>query len=324
VTLRRAYFIGLGLIGMATAVVAACTGDDPAPAVAPDDDAGDSSPSRDASDEDSSSTTDAPSDGGADAPFSPTAFGGRLVLWYEASAANLVLSDAGDGTVVVWKDKSAAKLDAKQTLKAQGAPTATPDDAGGSRNFVTFTSDTQQLGNDNDQTNLYFGAREFVVEVVASMNPAALSANVPIFARRQGMFGHDGQLRLSLELGHVIVAVKPDDAGLQSLTSTNASMDDLSLHAIGMRRIKQAALPKDTFQLRIDGAHEEFQMDPVNLDLAGADFLFGGDYPGVGPNHGFELSIAEVIVIASQTAVPIADSEIAALEAYLKAKYALP
>ncbi|HEY8076675.1 MAG TPA: hypothetical protein VIF62_21265, partial [Labilithrix sp.] len=173
---------------------------------------------------------------------------------------------------------------------------------------------------------LEFGPRDFLVEMVVSMNRGGSTPDVPLFDRVE-TFGQLGSLAMYTSIGHIKVDLTPNDpdaASYQELVSQNAVLDDNGLHVVAMRRIHQAALPKDTIQIRIDGVHEEMQFDPVDLDLANADYWFGGDYRGIGPLYGYDLRIAEVIVIASKTSVPVTDDEASAIEAYLKAKYATP
>jgi hypothetical protein len=330
-TARSTYLLPLAVFSLlGAAAVASCVGNDPTLVDTGSDAGGDGGVTTDAG-TDGAST----SDGGADAAdaadahvFAPSDLGARLVLWYAAAPANVILSDAGDGKVVRWTDLSSFKLDAKPTIKGTGGgPNANFDDAGkagGPNNYLEFDDGLRQLGDDGDQPNLAFGGREFLIEIVASMDSGGNTSDVPLFARRQGFGGHTGALDITVNSGIVTVAVKDDDAGAQPLTSSNATLIDHAMHVVAMRRSHQAALAKDSLQLRIDGVHEEIGVDPVNLDLAGADFFFGSDYSGFGPVPGYVLRIAEMVVISSPTALPVTDDEVNAVEKYLKVKYGTP
>ena len=322
--------IGIG----AWAFVTACTGDDPVLTTAESDAATEASTPSDTGVGEAAlpgdSGTDA--DGDAGKAFTPTDLGAHLVLWYEGSPKNLILSDAGDGNVLQWNDLSTFGLAATVplTLKACTGPTSIPDDAGGARNVVAFLTDCQKLGNENDQQNLDFGARDFLIEVVASVDRGAATPLAQLFKRNQSSnAGHFGEVILTVDTGHVSVTIRPDDADASSevtLVSASAPMDDKALHVVAMRRFRQIGLAQDTLELRVDGVHEDLQVDSVNLDLGGANFVFGGEHLGspTGPVFSPNLDIAEMVVVSPKTPVPIGDDVVKSVEGYLKAKYGTP
>ena len=286
------------------------------------------------------STPDGGEGGDATKAFAPSDFGGRLALWLEASPKNLIVSDAGDEAVVQWKlsSTSALPMTVPSGNACAGASAASLD-AGAVRNVVRFGLWCQELGNENGQPSLDFGTREFLIEIVAKLDPSMAAGGaiplelggatplVPFFERRE-VFGHLGTFGIFDDLGHAQGPSRapdhPDAAATQTLLSANAALSDHAFHIIGARRIKQAALTKDTISVRIDGVHEEQQGDPVSLDFGGANFRFGGDYPGIGPVYGYDLEIAEIVVLAAKTAAPVSDAEVKTVELYLSAKDGIP
>jgi hypothetical protein len=276
----------------------------------------------------SDAPNDAAGDGGTKA-FSPTDFGALVVLWYEGSPKNLVVSDAGDGTVLRWNDLSTFGLHANVpvTLNACGGPASIPDEAGGARNVVAFLTDCQKLGDESGQSNLDFGSRDFLIEVAVSVDRGGSTPFTPLFKRVQiPNSGHHGQVIVTLDIGHVSVTIRPDDpdaSSASSLLSASAPMDDKAMHVVGMRRYRQIGLPQDTLELRVDGVHEQIQVESVNLDLGGANFYFGGDH-AAGPNVSPNLDIAEMIVVNPKTTKPITEEQVKSVEGYLKSKYGTP
>ncbi len=329
-TVRRGLLACCAIAVGTWAFVTACTGDDPVLTPSESDAASEASAPVDAGGEaalpgDSGNNAD----GDAGKPFSPSDLGAHLVLWYEGSPKNLILSDAGDGKVLQWNDLSTFALAATVpvTLNACGGPTSLPDDAGGARNVVAFLVDCEKLGNESDQSNLDFGGRDFLIEVAVSVDRGGATPFTPLFKRIQlPNGGHYGEVILTLDTGHVSVTIRPDDADASSevtLVSASAPMDDKAMHVVAMRRFRQIGLAQDTLELRVDGVHEDMQVSSVNLDLGGAVFTFGGDHGG-GPTVFPNLDIAEMVVVSPKTPVPIGDDDVKSVEGYLKAKYRTP
>jgi hypothetical protein len=294
----------------AALVVSACVGDDPAAPPSTDAGADTASPA------DSSTTTgdsgadsSVPADGGVDGAkaYDVRALPG-LRLWLE-SGTELEPEAAGSTGFGAWADLS-GRWDAGGAGAPDGGrhtmiphnvnPPSIVKNAFGSRPTVSFIDGNGWIRLENHDDFL-FGLGELLVVEVAKVTAGA----GPLFSLRPTATAGS---EMVLTPGSLCVSY---GIGVNNGCTTPAYTPSTEPHVFAARR------KSDVFTLRVDGsvrATLDRTADPPDLSVR----TFQQPYIFIG--NSITMQVSEVIVLVG----PTSDSDLAALEAHLKAKYAIP
>ncbi len=275
------------------------------------------------------SGVEASADVGPDAPrWSPTSLDaqGKMALWLEASAANLVISS---GVVGAWNDLS---KNANNATNPSGGPQVETGVVNG-LDAVHFNARAVTL-TINDAPSLQFGTDQFFMAVVAR---ASTSGGYFFSKVTAGVSGGGAYYASGLEFfvssdaqddaGNTIV----DDAGLPTVFPAGhvsalagnevdwigPAFDDNAYHVVIFRRTSAQSLSVSVdsraAQTALTG---QFDVSQIGQAVSMGGVVYGNRASPV------DLSIAEMLVVHSATGV-IADSDVALVQGYLSQKYAL-
>lgn len=252
------------------------------------------------------------SDGGA---FEVGALPG-LVLWLESTHG---VTRFDGGTVAGWADRSGRGNDAFQSV-TYNRPTWTEQAIGG-RPGVHFDMDAMwgQFLTIDDAPTLQWGTDDFTLAVVARYDNETGSTGS---ASRFGMFFFKQTATAGLAFqanspGQVVtsgVAIELDPDPTERLVSTGTGYNDLQGHLFVARRVGTS------LQLRHNGVADGAKTVPVvDVSAVGQAVHLGATLERIDSTR-LNGDLAELVAIKG----PLGDVELLALEAYLKAKYALP
>jgi hypothetical protein len=236
---------------------------------------------------------------GADASTFSVATLPGLALWLDASKGIVVSNNMAPS----WKDQSSNGNDAVQASQASPGYVAGAINGLPAVSFVNNTTYATIHGADGTAT-LGFGTGDFLVEIVAKWTTNGDTTT---------LFGTStGPNHLDLSLvgdngGHAIAVV---GSGAYYAGSTSASLGDGTFRLIGARRAGTGAAA--TLEVRVAGAVAGTGTG-VNYGVDLQSLVLGQ----VGPGNALDL--AEVVVVKGTTSA----DDLAHLEAYLTAKYAL-
>jgi hypothetical protein len=239
----------------------------------------------------------------------------KLGLWL---AADMGVATAL-GKVTTWMDQSGHGNNATQTV-GDRQPTLTPTSLNG-RPVVRFDGVNNAL-HVGESPSLQYGTGDYTIEIVAAWqnNPNGLGSPYGILFSKQSQLSPD-YTGIGIFANFPLPA--PDTTFGTLVRSTNGQdvhtpqngFNDGVARVLGVRRIGGT-----TLEVRVNGVSAATKVvEAVNVDTSGT-FLFIGaqEKPGsvIQAMRGY---IAEMIVVGSS----LAPTELANLEAYLKAKYGL-
>ncbi len=240
-------------------------------------------------------------------PWTPASLNG-LSAWFDGNKDVSV----ANGTVQNWKDQSSNNNNAFNLTPAN-QPTTVGNVVNG-RSVIRFDGAGKQWLNVFDAATLQFGTGDFaIVEVMAYTNVASSSGTTgygALWVKTQpqapytgaAMFGNDptvpsSAIRTQLKLG-------------LSVNSSKTGYNDGSFHIVGMRRTGT------TLEARGDGTSNTTANASTDVSAVASDIWIGGRGNGAQALKG---DIAEIVVVKGT----LSDPNLATLEGYLKAKYAL-
>jgi hypothetical protein len=259
------------------------------------------------------------------ATFDPKSVGG-LVLWLRG---DLGVTNAVSGAISAWKDQSGNANDATETRDGlQPTLLASGIHALPSVHFAS-TASAQAFsgfqGNDlliADSATMEWGAGDFVVEVVARYTNDPTSSTHDAFgAFYIAIYGPPNTATSGLGL-YGNVWKEPNDLATSSAieayvwgqppaTSSGNGYNNDTAHVFAMQRVGT------TLSVRVDGAQAGTQAIG-SVDLGKPGGRLGGCENAQAQR--LEGDIAEVIAVKGT----IAGGDLASLEGYLKARYAIP
>jgi hypothetical protein len=230
-------------------------------------------------------------DAGTDAPplVMPSLPG--LAAWFDAGKG-LVVSN---GAVLTWQDQSPNGNDLERTTATSPVGTVVMDDINARPAVnVNGLASNGYLENTAASPSLGFGTGEFLIELVVAAHRDAELLNVPTL--------------MGIAATGNLVQVDFFRAGVM-LTSSSTPADG-TFHLLGVRRSGTGA--GTTLEIRVDGV--------VDTSKTSADYavdLFAEN--GILLGRGI-AAFAEAVFVKG----PTSSDDLAALETYLKTKYALP
>ena len=252
----------------------------------------------------------------AAAPWTPASWGTDLTLWLVGDLG-VGLGDAGE--VVSWADQSPSPV----TLSGTGALADTTNGHGvmnfpGTKiHMSTASAPKLELGATDDVM------LACVVQVLAGSS--GLPGGFAWWKGTQGIYGpRDGMFFgvdvASATAGSGGMQINPGDGGIVTLNSSKKPFADNLYHLLVARRTGGGT----ALRVRSEGLEETATL-PAPYDLSnGAEDLSIGSVLAPGDNFvaSFALKFAEIVVVRRSSAFTAA--EVSQLEAYEKAKYALP
>lgn len=238
-------------------------------------------------------STDSPID--APPAWSPTALGAALSLWLDP---NVGITNS-NGRVVLWSDRSGQA----PANNAAANPGAGPVVATRGGHVVLRWDTVTQSLTVPDATSLQFDA-DFALEMVVSSSGSDAGTGA-------GVIWHKGSCTVTtsidLQFGTQNVLLNDPCRLLQPGVSTTTGFTDGNLHYVGVRRTSGQTV------VRVDGVSTAPAAYPSG-GAAGYDVTLGKGISG-----GFLGDIAEVVAVKGT----LSATDLAKLEAYLKAKYGL-
>ena len=277
-----------------------------------------SSGSPDAASLEAASTSDAStSDASAEdaATFTPTSIGSKLTFWLDPTS--LVQGDAGK--VAMWTDLSGNGNDAKQS-----DPTYQPDYSAAAFHGLpsaTFTGPITFL-DIADTPSMRWGKNDLLVLVVFRATPQ--STTDCMLYQKTGALPYDGaSLYLQSDKPSPSTLAGAQVSGQVYVPSSPppTTFVDGNIHLLGIRRAGT------TLEIRVDGALSNSianaSVAGVDVSAIGYDATIGQNGYGMPPQTEFQQchgDIAEEIGVNGS----VSPTELANLEQYLKARYAIP
>ncbi len=255
---------------------------------------------------------DAPIDAAIDAPLPDGGISSLsgLVLWLDAAKG---ITKNGS-SVTAWADQSSAKNDANA---AKVAP-AYSASAINKLPAVTFDANTQTGMLVTDSATLQWGTGDYLIEIVSDFT------NDPKNGNSTGMGSFFSKVGKSS--GIIFFANDYDiksqaiSAGLFAAEDQNTTLTFASAYNDGTARLYALQRVGNVVNLRVNAAQVATFTESSPVDVSATGFDIGiGVFP---PQANFALlngDIAEVVAIKGATT----NNDLAALESYLKTKYAL-
>jgi hypothetical protein len=242
----------------------------------------------------------------------------RLALWLEASSANVVISN---NVVGVWKDKSKNKNDASNP---NDGPTVQPAILAG-HDALRFATHGLVL-TIPDATSLQFGTDQIYV---AAVTKAALSGGF-LFSKAVTTFSTSGpayqsgfELFVSSGTGDggatiLFPAARIDAQTGNQISWGDSALEDAKFHVVAFRRTtsSQMALTVDD-QAPRTAPSGSFSLSEIGQQVQVGNVIYGNTAFPV------DFTIAEIVVVHDPLTGVVADTDVAALHAYLKQKYGL-
>jgi hypothetical protein len=216
-----------------------------------------------------------------------------LVLWVEATVGVNTINQSN--AVASWSDQSGKGDD----LAAGGPPSPPPTyspaglNGGPAVQFPSGAMATTSAGG-----NASFGG-DFLVEYVAIEPTTTMQYDAVVTLPQANEVRFD-----ILNNGGCDLIIVQGLSQIGDVMCTKTNLSGTSPHLFGFRRTNTASSP--TFEVRIDGA----------ASASGSSPLYGISLVGAGLYAG---TFAEVVAISG----PTTDTDLAALEGYLKGKYGL-
>jgi hypothetical protein len=243
--------------------------------------------------------------------LTPAALDG-LVVWLDAAAG--VTTEAVGG-VSRWQDQSPSHNDAVQGVSAS-QPVVTPNAANG-RPIITFGAARNVFLRIPDHPTLQWGSGDFTVLLVARGLNAPPDVNYgALFHKQAQTFPFVGpSLWLDFPFPTPATALGVQlSYGIVYVVSKQVGINDGRLRLLGMRRSGRK------LEARIDGVLSGVTGNAdIDVSVPGNDVFIGSH--GIDPSiQQLDGGIAEVVAVRG----PLADVDLARLEAFLKTKYGLP
>jgi hypothetical protein len=282
------------------------------------EDASDATSSQDASDatssEDASDATSSQDTGEDAGPWTPSALGSRLAFWFDPTS----LVQVG-GNVATWSDLSGNGNDAVQGNTAYepaynaagigGLPSATFNGP------ITFLAIA-------DNPSMEWGTSDFAVYAVARATLQTVATNAMLY-QKTGASPYDGA-SLYINAGKpfqtTLAAAQVSGSIYVVSNSPPSTFVDSSVHLLGAYRTGA------TLQVRVDGALSNSitsaAVATVDVSSFGYSAIIGQNGYGI-PQDEFQQvhgDIAELVGVNGT----LAPAELASLEQYLTARYAIP
>jgi hypothetical protein len=226
---------------------------------------------------------------------------GGLALWLEASMG---VTKNNQNQVSVWADQSGNGNDAKQnTMSQQPTYGASVINSLPAIHFTAMNKTVMQIV---DAATLQWGTGDFLVEVVARYDNAAMSYGM-LYWKANGT-------GVAVASNDLLAMTTGFSAGvdINDLVGVNASYNDNTPRNYGFRRTGT------TLELRVQGAVGSSKTEDGGIDVSAAstnvaigDTVFG--------NYALDGDIAEIVAVKGS----ISMQDLGALEAYFKSKYNL-
>lgn len=245
-------------------------------------------------------------------PWDPSKLGSSaLVVWLDAAKGVTQSNNA----VSAWADQSGNNNNAAQATQAR-QPLLVANVING-KPVMRFDGTNQQYFTIADAASLRWGTGDFtVMEVTAWTNTASTNDNTGYGALWVKVGPNTPFPGASLFANN---ASGPTGAARAQVTinlfaaSANTNLNNGSFRVVGMRRAGT------TLEVRVGGAQAGMVANATtNIDAMGVSVFIGGR-EGNGAKQMLKGDIAEVIGVKGA----LSDPDLASLEGYLKAKYAL-
>jgi hypothetical protein len=253
----------------------------------------------------------------AAAPWTPLAIQSQLAFWLSPSSLQ-----PADGGVPQWKDLSGNGNDALQTT-AGYQPAYTTNGIGGLPS-ATFNGPISFLLI-SDTPTMQWGTGDFSMFAVIRGAPGTI-ANFAMIYQKTGpgpnYNGFDFYVNSAKPTASKLAAAQVSGTVYVDNIPPPSTFIDSTVHLLGGRRAGS------TLEIRVDGVSSNTLTSDaglVNADISAVGSKAaigqnGGGSPPGAENQQFHGDIAEIIA----TRGALADADVAHIEQYLKAKYAIP